>query len=171
MRPEYETVPDGPAGNQVAHGRSRRFLDKLRDTANIVIDWAAGDDVTEFGIDVVGPDADQREAVAIAGDECRSRTHGVSEQYLIVHVVIGGQKHDACEWIALEDTQQPEQHAIGGPAVARLDDHIPRRQRREHMLPVALVLPRDDRANPLTRHDTPRSLQRLPQERGTRSEA
>ena len=66
---------------------------------------------------------------------------------------------DACKWIALEDTQQPEQHAIGCPAIARLDDHVPRRQRPEHMLPVALVLPRDDRANPLTRHDAPRTLQ------------
>src|ERR1017187_4605662 len=167
MCPEYETVPDGAAGNQVARARSRRFLDELRDAADTIFHRISGDDVTELDIDVIGFDADQREAVAIAGDECRSRTHGVSEQYLIVHVVIGGQKHDACEWIALEDTQQPEQYAIGGPAVARLDDHIPRRQRREHMLPVALVLPRDDRANPLTRRDAPRALQRLLQERGT----
>src|ERR1019366_8749976 len=65
MCPEYETVPDGAAGNQGARARSRRFLDELRDAANIVIDWAAGDDVTEFGIDVVGSDAEQREAVAI----------------------------------------------------------------------------------------------------------
>ncbi|MGO8856289.1 MAG: hypothetical protein ACLQO1_11330 [Steroidobacteraceae bacterium] len=38
-------------------------------------------------------------------DEIRGGTHGVSEQCLIVHVVIGGQKHDMGEWIALEDTE------------------------------------------------------------------
>jgi len=135
-----------------------RLLDKLRDIAGTVIDQLSGHDVTEFGINGVGLNADQGGALPTAADEPRSRTDGAREQGLVVYVVIGGEKHDACERIALEDVQQPQQHTIGGPTITRLDDHILRRKQPQIMPPMALVLPPDNRANAFSRHDALRSL-------------
>src|SRR6266699_833215 len=84
---------------------------------------------------------------------------GPRQRALIVYKVIGRQKHDVSERIAVQDRKYAEQHAIGGTAVLRLNDYVSDGQGLQGLAPVTGMLLRDDGAHLLRRRDVAGALQ------------
>jgi len=107
----------------------------------------AWQDVAEFGVRLVGLQAEQHGVRAIALDTLKCLQQATIEDCLVAHVMIGRQQHQLRLGIFRQDVQQRVKNTDAGTQIARLHDQVAALQRLEQQRaigpPLAMLLSDD----------------------------
>ena len=126
-----EAVPERPLRDDPLRDRRRGLLAERADHERVVGDARAGENVAVARIRPFRLGAEDDDLLGMPCDELGGPSHPVAKTGVVRDVMIAGEHRDGGVGTAPREREEGQQDARAGVAVARLDDDVARRQRRE----------------------------------------